>query len=186
MLGASLAQAETWRCTKPDGSVVYSDQNLSGECRKLEALPPLLRVPSVPPVPAEEGKPEAAKPALPEPAQVPTPGRGRRIDPPSDAIITIRDLKAVPNFNSLLGIANFQATMLLENGDTEWTAERVCINVRFRDINMIFLDVQQVGCLEELKPLDSRQFTVTYTGMIPPRLFPIQGEAKVDYVKWTK
>ncbi|OLB27433.1 MAG: hypothetical protein AUH95_00240 [Nitrospirae bacterium 13_2_20CM_2_63_8] len=183
---ASTAQAETWRCTKPDGSVVYSDQNLSGECRKLEALPPLLRVPSVPPVPAEEGKPEAAKPALPEPAQVPTPGRGRRIDPPSDAIITIRDLKAVPNFNSLLGIANFQATMLLENGDTEWTAERVCINVRFRDISMIFLDVQQVGCLEELKPLDSRQFTVTYTGMIPPRLFPIRAEAKVDYVKWTK
>src|SRR5437870_2583486 len=50
MLGASLVSAETWRCTKPDGSVVYSDQNLSGECRKLEALPPLLRVPSVPPV----------------------------------------------------------------------------------------------------------------------------------------
>ena len=182
----STAQAETWRCTKPDGSVVYSDQNLSGECRKLEALPPLLRVPSVPPGPADEAKPEVAKPAQPEPAQVPTPGRGRRIDPPSDAIITIRDVKAVPNFNSLLGIANFQATMLLENGDTEWTAERVCINVRFRDINMIFVDVQQVGCLEELKPMDSRQFTVTYTGMIPPRLFPIQGEAKVDYVKWTK
>src|SRR3989449_8062104 len=70
---ASTAQAETWRCTKPDGSVVYSDQNLSGECRKLEALPPLLRVPSVPPGPAEEAKPEAAKPAPPEPAQVPTP-----------------------------------------------------------------------------------------------------------------
>src|SRR5438132_11110436 len=98
---ASTAQAETWRCTKPDGSVVYSDQNLSGECRKLEALPPLLRVPSVPPGPAEEAKPE---PPAPEPAQVPTPGCGRRIDPPSDAIITIRDLKAVPNFNSLLGL----------------------------------------------------------------------------------
>src|SRR3989449_7421620 len=70
---ASVALAETWRCTKPDGSVVYSDQNLSGECRKLEALPPLLRVPSVPPGPAEEAKPEAAKPAPPEPAQVPTP-----------------------------------------------------------------------------------------------------------------
>ena len=183
MLGASLVVAETWRCTKPDGSVVYSDQNLSGECRKLEALPPLLRVPSVPPGPAEEAKPE---PPAPEPAQVPTPGRGRRIDPPSDAIITIRDLKAVPNFNSLLGIANFQATMLLENGDTEWTAERVCINVRFRDVTLIFLDVQQVSCMEGLKPLETRQFTVTYTGMIPPRLFPIQGEAKVDYVKWTK
>src|SRR5207245_9589024 len=70
--------------------------------------------------------------------------------------------------------------------DTEWTAERVCINVRLRDVTMIFLDVQQVSCMEGLKPLETRQFTVTYTGMIPPRLFPIQGEAKVDYVKWTK
>src|SRR5437660_13789 len=61
LFGASTAQAETWRCTKPDGSVVYSDQNLSGECRKLEALPPLLRVPSVPPGPAGEPKPEAAE-----------------------------------------------------------------------------------------------------------------------------
>src|SRR5213593_2278726 len=183
MLGASLVVAETWRCTKPDGSVVYSDQNLSGECRKLEALPPLLRVPSVPPGPAEEAKPE---PPAPEPAQVPTPGCGRRIDPPNDAVITIRDLTAIPNFNSLLGIANYQATMLLENGDSEWTAERVCINVRFRDVNLIFLDVQQVGCLEGLKPLDTRQLTVSYTGMVPPRLFPIRAEAKVDYVKWTK
>src|SRR2546430_12724628 len=96
---SASAFAETWRCTRPDGSVVYSDQNLSGECRKLEALPPLLRVPSVPPGPAEEAKPE---PPAPEPAQVPTPRRGRRIDPPSDAIITIRDLNAVPDLNNLL------------------------------------------------------------------------------------
>jgi len=183
---ASTAQAETWKCKQPDGTVIFSDQNLTGQCARMGEGPPLLRVPSVPPGPAEEAKPELAKPAPPEPAQVPTPGRGRRMDPPSDAIITIRDVKAVPNFNSLLGIANFQATMLLENGDTEWTAERVCINVRFRDVTLIFLDVQQVSCMEGLKPLETRQFTVTYTGMIPPRLFPIQGEAKVDYVKWTK
>src|SRR3989442_8391798 len=79
---ASVALAETWRCTKPDGSVVYSDQNLSGESRNLEALPPLLRVPSVPPVPARGGKPEAAEPAHPGPAHGPTPRRGRRIAPP--------------------------------------------------------------------------------------------------------
>src|SRR3989442_12607418 len=60
---AGVVLAETWRCTKPDGSVVYSDQNLSGECRKLETLPPLLRVPSVPPVSYEGGRPEATKPA---------------------------------------------------------------------------------------------------------------------------
>jgi hypothetical protein len=183
LLGASAAQAEMWRCTQPDGTVIFSDRNFTGQCARMGEGPPLLRVPSVAPVPAEEAKPE---PSTPEPAQVPTPGRGRRIDPPNDAVITIRDLTAIPNFNSLLGTANYQATMLLENGDSEWTAERVCINVRFRDINLIFLDVQQVGCLEGLKPLDTRQLTVTYTGMVPPRLFPIRAEAKVDYVKWTK
>ena len=43
-----------------------------------------------------------------------------------------------------------------------------------------------LGCLEGLKPLATRSFTVTYTGMIPPKLFPITAEARVDYVKWTK
>ncbi len=177
----SVAYAEMWKCKQPDGTEIFSDRNLTGQCAPMVEGPPLLRAPSVPPVPTEEAKPEAA-----QPAQVPMPGRGRRIDPPSDAIITIRDLKAIPNFNSLLGVANYQATMLLENGDSEWTAERVCINVRFRDVTLIFLDVQQVSCMEGLKPLETRPFSVTYTGMIPPRLFPIQGEAKVDYVKWTK
>jgi hypothetical protein len=186
LLGASVALAETWQCRQPDGTVVFSDRNLTGQCALMGEGRPLLRVPSIPPGPAEEAKPEPAAPAPLEPAQVPMPGRGRRIDPPSDAIISIRDLTAVPNFNSLLGIANYKATMLLENGDSEWTAERVCINVRFRDVNLIFVDVQQVGCLEGLKPLDAQQFTVTYTGMIPPRLFPIRAEATVDYVKWTK
>src|SRR3989454_12420677 len=93
---ASTAQAETWRCTKPDGSVVYSDQNLSGEYRKLEALPPFLRVPSVPPGPAQEAKPGAAKPAPPETAHRPTAGRGQRGHPPSCENINIRHLNAVP------------------------------------------------------------------------------------------
>src|SRR2546428_11746158 len=62
---ASVALAETWRCTKPDGSVVYSDQNLSGECRKPEALPPLVRVPAVAAGAPEEAKPEAGKPGPP-------------------------------------------------------------------------------------------------------------------------
>src|SRR2546428_2494301 len=69
---ASVALAETWRCTKPDGSVVYSDQNLRGEGRKVEGLAPLAGVPSLPPVPPEEGKLEAAQPAPPGPAPAPT------------------------------------------------------------------------------------------------------------------
>jgi hypothetical protein len=184
----SFAEAETLKCKQADGTVIFSDRNLSGQCTPFEETP-LLRIPSIPPpggAPPEEARPDTVAPAPQAPVQVPTPGRGRRIDPPSDAIITISDVKATPNFNSLLGIAQYQATMFLGNGDTEWTAERVCINVRFRDISLIFLDVNQVGCTEGLKPLDARSFTVTYTGMIPPRLFPITAEAKVDYVKWTK
>ena len=186
---ASVAQAETWKCKQPDGTVVFSDRNLTGQCAPVDESAPLMRVPSIPPLGGaspEEAKPDAGAPAPPAPVQVPTPGRGRRIDPPSDTIITIRDVKATPNFNSLLGIAQYQATMFLENGDTEWTAERVCIAVRFRDLTLVFVDVNQVGCMEGLKPLDTRAFTVTYTGMIPPRLFPITAEAKVDYVKWKK
>lgn len=182
--GAAAAQAETWKCKQADGSVVFSDRNLSGQCAPVDESVPLMRVPAVP-LPGS-APPEAGATAPPEPAQVPTPGRGRRIDPPSDVNITISDVKATPSFNSILGIAQFQATMVLENGDTEWTAEKVCVTVRFRDISLVFVDVNQVGCMEGLKPLDSRSFTVNYTGMIPPKLFPIRAEAKVDYVKWTK
>ena len=189
LVAPSVGLAETWKCKQADGSVVFSDRNLSGQCAPVDESVPLMRVPSVPP-PAgtapEEAKPEAGTPTPKEPMQVPTPGRGRRIDPPADTIITISDVKATPSFNSLLGIAQYQATMMLENGDSEWTAEKICIAVRFRDVSLVFVDVNQVGCMEGLKPLDARSFTVVYTGMIPPRLFPIRAEAKVDYVKWTK
>ena len=184
LVAPSVGLAETWKCKQADGSVVFSDRNLSGQCAPVDESAPLMRVPSAPP--PDGAPPEEAKPTPQEPAQVPTPGRGRRIDPPSDVTITISDVKATPSFNSILGIAQFQATMVLENGDTEWTAEKVCVTVRFRDISLVFVDVNQVGCMEGLKPLDSRPFTVNYTGMIPPKLFPIQAEAKVDYVKWTK
>ena len=182
--GAAAAHAETWKCKQPDGTVVFSDRNLSGQCVPVDESVPLMRVPSVPP--PGSAPPEAGVPVPPEPVQVPTPGRGRRIDPPSDVNVTISDVKATPSFNSILGIAQFQATMVLENGDTEWTAEKVCVTVRFRDISLVFVDVNQVGCMEGLKPLDSRPFTVNYTGMIPPKLFPIRAEATVDYVKWIK
>src|SRR5438876_10956118 len=88
MLGASAAQAETWQRKQPDGTVIFSDRNLTGQCAPMEEGPPLLRVPSVAPVPAADSNPDSPTPVPPEPAQVPTPGRGRRIDPPSDAFIT--------------------------------------------------------------------------------------------------
>ena len=179
------AHGETWICVQPDGTEAYADRPITGQCALAKEMRPLTRVPSVAPDAMEDTKPEAPKPVVPPP-QAPTQGRGRQIDPPSDATISIHDLKAVPNFNSLLGIANYQATMQLENGDSAWTAEKLCIKVHFRDVMLTFVDVNQVGCLDNLKPMDVRTFTVTYTGMIPPRLFPIQAEATIAFVKWVK
>src|SRR5438876_3093935 len=88
LFGAVSASAETWQCKQPDGTVIFSDRNLTGQCAPMEEGPPLLRVPSVAPVPAADSNPDSPTPVPPEPAQVPTPGRGRRIDPPSDAFIT--------------------------------------------------------------------------------------------------
>jgi hypothetical protein len=62
LLGAAAAQAETWKCKQADGSVVFSDRNLSGQCVPWEDTPPLMRVPAVPPpggTPPEEARPEA-------------------------------------------------------------------------------------------------------------------------------
>ena len=119
------AHGETWICVQPDGTEAYADRPITGQCALAKEMRPLTRVPSVAPDAMEDTKPEAPKPVVPPP-QAPTQGRGRQIDPPSDATISIHDLKAVPNFNSLLGIANYQATMQLENGDSAWTAEKLC------------------------------------------------------------
>jgi len=181
-----VARADVWACTQPDGSLIYSDRVLGQNCRLLEELPKLQRVPSEPFTRREEQSEDKAPESRPAPAPGPMPGGGRRIDPPLDSVIWIGAVNAIPNFNSLLGIAHYRATMELENRDSEWTAEKVCIDVRFRDRSHIFLDVEQVGCLEDLRPFTPRTFTVTYTGLIPPRLFPIEAEAKVDFVKWTK
>src|SRR3989449_6511658 len=82
---ASVASAEMWRCTQPDGTGIFSDRNFSGKCALMGEGPPLLRVPSVAPVPPEEAEPEPPKPAPPQPAPGPTPGRRRRVDPPHQA-----------------------------------------------------------------------------------------------------
>jgi|GEM_PF-401790 len=189
LVAPSVGLAEAWRCPQPDGTAIFSDRNLTGSCTPVDESVPLMRLPSAPQpgeMPPASTQPEAATPTPKEPEQVPTPGRGRRIDPPSDASITILDVKATPTFNSGLGIAQFQATLAMANNDTEWTAAKVCVAVRFRDLGGIFVDVTQIGCTEGLKPLDTRSVTVTYIGLIPPRLFPIKAEAVVEYVKWTK
>jgi hypothetical protein len=189
LFGATTsAVAEIWACKKADGAEIYSDRSIGGHCRKLENLPKLIPAPVLPsPSRRQEAGTEASKPSPAEPEQKPVAGGGRKIDPPADDLITIRDVKATPNYNSLLGIATYQVDMRLLNEDADWTAEKVCLEVHFRDPAKIFIDVKQMGCLEEgLKALESRPFTIVYTGMIPPRLSPIQAEVHVALVKWVK
>lgn len=185
--GQTGAPESLWACTLEDGSLVFSDRELTGDCQPLSDLPDLHRLPPDldrdPAVPSEDQPDEAPTPA---PVPKPRPGGGRRIDPPGHGVIRISDIKAIPNFNSVLGIAHYQATMSLENQDSTWTAEKVCVNVRFYDRNRMFVDVYQIGCLADLKPFVPKTLMVTYTGIIPPRPVPIEAEADVDYVKWTK
>lgn len=190
-IGPALGQPGSpeglWACTLPDGSLVFSDRELSGDCRPLSDLPGLQRLP--PELDREPPDPPAEEPGggpSPRPIPGPIPGGARRIDPPADTAITISHITAVPNFNSALGIAHYQATMSLENVDSTWTAAKVCVDVRFHDVNRLFVDVHQIGCLEDLQPFVPKTLTVTYTGIVPPRLVPIEAEAEVDYVKWTK
>jgi hypothetical protein len=188
LFGATTsAVAEIWVCKKADGTEIYSDGSLGGHCRKLENLPKLIPAPVIPsPSNKQEAGTEASRPSPAEPEQKPVAGGGRKIDPPSEDLITIRDITATPNYNSLLGIATYQADMRLLNEDADWTAEKVCLEVHFRDPAKIFIDVKQMGCLEGLKSLESRPFTIVYIGTIPPRLSPIQAEVHVALVKWVK
>lgn len=184
------ARADMWVCKQADGTEIYSNRKLGHACRVVPNLPPLLRAPAVPQGPRGNNTlpdaPAASDETARERREMPIAGRGRSIDPPADEAITIRDVKAVPNFSSLLGIANYQASMRLTNEDGDWTGEQVCVDVRFRDATTTFLDVHQVGCLEGLKPGEDRPFTVTYTGTIPPRLFPIEADVQLKIVKWTR
>jgi len=188
LFGATTsAVAEIWACKKADGAEIYSDRSIGGHCRKLENLPKLIPAPVIPsPSSKQEAGAETSKPSPSESEQKPVAGGGRKIDPPAYDVITIRDVKATPNYNSMLGIATYQADMRLLNEDADWTAEKVCLEVHFRDPAKIFIDVKQMGCLEGLKSLESRPFTIVYTGMIPPRLSPIQAEVHVSLVKWVK
>jgi hypothetical protein len=175
--------ADIWACKNADGSETYSDSSTGAQCRKLQNLPQLIPAPAMP----SQDKPHDAEGRASSRSQPPpNAGGGRQLDPPADDAIYIRDIKAVPNYNSTLGTANYQADMRLMNGDPDWTAAQVCIDVHFRDRAKIFIDVHQKGCLEGLKPLDDRTLTVIYKGTIPPRLSPIEAEARVSSVKWVK
>ena len=182
-----FAAADIWACKKGDGTETYSDQSLGGQCRKLEKLPQLIPAPVIPaPSSREEAGTELLQPRPAEPEQTPVAGGGRKIDPPSYDLVTIHDVKATPNYNGALGTAVYQADMRLVNEDADWTAAEVCVEVRFRDPAKIFIDVQQARCLEGLKSLEDRAFTVVYIGTIPARVSPIEADVHVSSVKWVK
>ena len=184
---APFAGAEIWACKKGDGGEIYSDHSLGGNCRKLEKLPELIPAP-VTPVPKswEEVGTGILQPRPAEPEQTPVAGGGRKIDPPSYDMITIHDVKATPNYNGALGTAVYQADMRLMNEDPDWTAAEVCVEVHFRDPPKIFIDVQQARCLEGLKSLEDRAFTVVYIGTIPAKVSPVEADVRVSSVKWVK
>jgi hypothetical protein len=185
--GLTAAQTEMWRCVPANGKEIYSNRSLGPHCRTLDNLPKLIPAPVTPPQQNMEGAGTGIpQPRPPEPEQTPVAGGGRKIDPPSDDVITVHDVKATPNYNGVLGIATYQADMRLVNEDADWTAEKLCIEVRFRDPAKIFIDASQTACLDGLKPLDQRPFTVVYIGTIPAKISPVQAEARVLTVKWAK
>ena len=177
-----LVSADIWACRNADGSETFSDGSAGPQCRKLQNLPKLIPAPVIP---SQESRPDGEDETSSR-SHPPNAGGARQLDPPGDDAISIRDVKAVPNYNSTLGRAHYQADMRLMNGDPDWTAAQVCVDVHFRDRAKVFIDVHQKGCLEGLKPLDDRTLTVVYTGTIPPRLSPIEAEARVSSVKWIK
>jgi hypothetical protein len=184
---APFAKAEIWACKKGNGGEIYSDRSLGGNCRKLEKLPQLIPAPVTPaPSSREETGTEIVQPRPAEPEQTPVAGGGRKIDPPSYDLVTIHDVKATPNYNSALGTAVYQADMRLINEDADWTAAEVCVEVHFHDPPKIFIDVQQARCLEGLKSLEDRAFTVVYIGTIPAKVSAIEAEVHVSSVKWIK
>src|SRR5438105_2107688 len=182
-----FAGAEIWACKKGNGGEIYSDHSLGGQCRKLEKLPQLIPAPVMPPPSSgEEAGTEVLQPRPVEPEQAPMAGGGRKIDPPSYDLVTIHDVKATPNYNGALGTAVYQADMRLINEDADWTAAEVCVEVHFHDPPKIFIDVQQARCLEDLKSLEDRAFTVVYIGTIPAKASPIEADVHVSSVKWVK
>ena len=184
---APFAEADIWACKKGDGGEIYSDHSMGGQCHKLDKLPQLIPAPVIPaPSGGQEAGTEVLQPRPAEPEQTPVAGGGRKIDPPSYNMVTVHDVKATPNYNGAMGTAVYQADMRLTNEDADWTAAEVCVEVRFRDPAKIFIDVQQARCLEGLKSMEDRAFTVVYIGTIPAKASPIEAEVHVSSVKWIK
>jgi hypothetical protein len=158
---ATEVRGEIWTCPQVDGKELYSDRQLNSRCRKLENLPPLRRAPATPLAPETQGKPQGNIPATSEPIQVPMPGRGRQIDPPSNAAITIH-------------LDN--STLRVQNLDSDWTAHKLCFDVFYHVAAESSRDVHLKKCLSGLKPMEVRKLSV----------FGLPSEVTVESVDWVR
>ena len=154
-------RGEIWVCPQLDGTEVYSDQQLNSRCRKMEKLPPLRRAPAIPTVPETQATPENLPAASEPPRQTPEPGRGRQIDPPSNAAISIY----VNN-----------ATLLVQNLDSDWTAQKLCLDIIYHMVAESSKDTHLKKCLTDLKPMEARKLSVS----------GLPSEATIDSVDWVK
>ena len=158
---ATNVRGEIWICPQVDGTEVYSDQQLNSRCRKMEKLPPLRRAPAIPMAPETQAQPERNFPSANEPGQVPEPGRGRQIDPPSNGAISIY-------LNN--------ATLVVQNLDSDWTAAKLCLDILYHVVAESSKDVHLKKCLTDLKPMESRKISVS----------GLPSEATVESVDWVR
>jgi hypothetical protein len=173
LLGMTTAvRSEMWVCPQADGTELYSDQNLNNACRKMEKQPPLMRVPSVPMTPEPQAKPEPQSPPASEAAPIPTPGRGRSIDPPSEAAISAQAMES--------------SRVRMRNLDTDWTAEKFCIDVittlstdpfTGRCLTLACGPLHSLTCHDDLRPMEERMLTVDAS---------ISSDVEVVCVRWGK
>ena len=157
---ATDVRSEIWICPQVDGRELYSDQQLNSRCRKMEKLPPLRRAPAIPTAPETQANPERL-PAASEPSQVPEPGRGRQIDPPSNGAISIY-------LNN--------STLRVQNLDSDWTAQKLCLDLLYHLTAESSKDVHLKTCLADLKPMEARKLSVS----------GLPSEATVESVDWVR
>jgi len=165
-------KSEMWNCPHAGRVEVYSDRELNPGCRKIEGLRPLILLPAQPMIPQSLAKPEALPPSGAD--QMPASGRGRAIDPPSEGAISARVLGS--------------STVRVLNLDTDWTAERFCIDVittaspdpaDFGSPSLVLpLGAgHSVTCHNDLKPMEERILKVGAAS---------DSDAEVACVRWTK
>ena len=102
---------------------------------------------------------------------------------PSNNAIEIRDTRLNHIDNTKNG-ERYEVQMNIRNSEENGSATEVCVHVRFRDPAKKLVDAHQTTCLQNLKPLEQRRFTVTYAGSFPRFVSKVIPEPQVASVKW--